>query len=172
MNRTYKIGRISADRIDQAYLLIDRFAPALDIEAWRTFCCDVMKRDSHQLDVDNVVIATNPLDYVQGLCITALRGRAEDRILDVPVFVVTSAADAAGVAADMLAYLKNVGRAEACGGIRIWTLGKDNWTRHLSESEIRRWDHGAMMILEPNAPLPAETGAFQILHEFGFPVKT
>ena len=53
-------------------------------------------------------------------------------MLDVPIFAVASAADEAGVVADLLDYLRACGRNEACGSIRIWTLdrtiGAGTWT--------------------------------------------
>lgn len=171
MRTTYNTSQISAAQIDQAYPLITRVSPTLELEPWRMFCRAVVAHKSHPRDPDKIVVTTNPIGHVQGLCTTAIRGHAiGDLMLDVPIFVVASAADAAGVAADMLTYLKNVGRAEACACIRIWSLGRDNWTRQLSESEIRRWDHGALIILQRDAP--ADAGGLLLLHGFDLPAKT
>jgi hypothetical protein len=70
----------------------------------------------------------------------------------------------------MLSYLRTLGRASACGGIRIWALGPDNWTRHLSDKESQRWDHGALMILGPETPPPADV--LWSFHASDLPVKT
>ncbi|MEJ0095095.1 MAG: hypothetical protein WDN46_17255 [Methylocella sp.] len=160
MDATYQIAELTTDRVDQAYPLIGAVAPALDLAAWRAFCRSIIDRGDSRPDLDNVIVAMSPLGYIQGLCITTVREHAEgDRILDAPIFVVASAADSAGVAAELLDYLKAFGRAESCGCMRIWTLAHDNWTRRLSEGEIRRWDHGVTIILEPDARPPADADA-------------
>jgi hypothetical protein len=140
----YRIARLSSERIDQAYPLVNLLAPALGLDSWRTLCGTVMNRDR----VGEVIAATNPLGYIQGICIVALRNDATlGRLLDVPFMVIASAADEAGVAADMLAYLKTLGRAESCGNLRIWTSEQDSWRRCLRERDLRPWDHGFLLQL-------------------------
>jgi hypothetical protein len=171
MQPTYKIGRITAAQIDRAYLLVNPVAPRLDLDEWRALCRDVLIRKRQAIDQDDIVVAVNPVGYVQGLCTHVVRKHPfHGRILDVSIFVVTSAADEAGIAADLLDYLKGLARQEACSAIRIWTLGQDNWSRHLSDREISRPDHGVLMILDPNLPLEADSRPSS--QESGFPVKT
>lgn len=149
MHSTYRVGRITSGQIDAAYLLVNLVAPTLEPEVWRTSCLDTIKRKDRKTDQDEIVVAVNPLGYIQGLCVYAIRRHpAHGRILDVSIFVVTSAADEAGVAIDLLGYLRQRARLEACVVIRIWTLGRDNWSRHLKQTEIDRSDHGVLMILD------------------------
>lgn len=155
MQSTYKVGRIAPEQVDPAYLLISPVAPTLDLAAWRTFCGAVQRKDRHDGE-DDVAVATNPRGYLQGLCAYAVRQHPfYGRILDVSIFIVTSAADEAGVAADLLRHLKVLARAEACGAIRIWTLGEDTWSRHVEGAEVSRTDHGLVLLLDPNAPMEA-----------------
>ncbi len=167
MSATYGVGRISADQIDQAYSLVTLVAPMLGLDAWRALCRNIVSRVTHRPDLDNVIIAINPRGYVQGLCVTAVRNHAvHGPILDVPIMVIASAADEAGVAAEMLAYLKMLGRSEGCASMRIWTSEGENRTRQLSDREVRPWDHGVLVQLAPKAshepPEPRQD----------FPVKT
>ena len=154
MQPTYKVSRISSRQVDPAYLLASLAAPALDLDGWRAFCRDVISAGSRRSGQDEIIVAANPAGYVQGLCVSAARWHlAYGRILDVSVFVVSSAADEAGVAIDLLRHAKALARAEGCSGIRIWTREPDNWSRYLGNHAVDRSEHGALMILEPGPPV-------------------
>lgn len=145
----YQINRLDVERIDQAYPLVTLLAPTLGLDSWRTLCGTVMNRER----VGEVIAATNPLGYIQGICVVALRNDAAiGRLLDVPFIVIASAADEAGVVADMLAYLKKLGRAEGCDNLRIWTTQEDSWGRCLHERDLRPWDHGFLLPLAAAMP--------------------
>ncbi|POR47128.1 hypothetical protein [Bosea psychrotolerans] len=149
MQPTYKIGQIADEEIDRAYLLVGLVAPRLALEEWRALCFDALTRKRLAIAQDDIVVAVNPVGYVQGVCVYAVRKHpSHDRILDVSIFVVTSAADEAGVASELLDHLRVLARREACQAIRIWTLGQDNWNRHLREGEINRSDHGVLVLLD------------------------
>lgn len=116
MRCTYTTARITADRIDQAYSLVSLVAGAPNLEAWRTFCWNVIQTPNERPDRDNIIVEKNPLDLIQGLCIA--RAREHDvygRLLDAPIFVVASAADSAGVAADFAKLSEKPG---PCRGLR------------------------------------------------------
>ncbi len=143
----YRINRLDAERIDQTYPLVTLLAPTLGLDSWRTLCGTVMNRER----VGEVIAATNPLGYIQGICLVAVRNDTIGRLLDVPFTVIASAADEAGVVADMLAYLRKLGRAEGCSNLRIWTVEEDSWRRCLGERDLRAWEHGFLLPLVPTA---------------------
>lgn len=146
---TYKVSRMSVGQIDASHCLVSLIAPELDLEGWRTVCRNLLDRKDYQSNQDDIAVATNPLGYVQGLCVSGVRNHiANGRILDVPIFVAASAADADGVTIDLLHYLKRLAKAKACDRIRIWTLGGDNWRRHFDAQEIARSDHGVIIVLD------------------------
>jgi hypothetical protein len=152
---TYSIDHINPDQIDQAYPLVSLVAPTLDLDTWRALCRNVADRRVRSPDLDDVIVAMNPPGHIQGLCVAAVRSRAgHGRLLDVPIIVITSAADEAGVAADMLAYLKALGEAENCASLRIWTSEQEDWSKRLGNLKSQFWDHGVLVPLI-SAP-PAE----------------
>jgi hypothetical protein len=148
LSATYSISHIKADQIDQAYPLVSLVAPTLDLDGWRALCQNVAERRVYCPDLNDVVVAMNPRGYIQGLCVTTIRDHPIDgRLLDVPIVVITSAADEPGVASDILAYLSDLGRAENCASIRIWTSEREEWSRRLVRHERRTWDHGFLLPL-------------------------
>jgi len=157
MPKTYRVAPIGVSQIDQAYPLARPLAPSLDLEAWRALCRKATDRRSPGADGDRIIVATNPLGYVQGLCVASVKeSPAEGRVLDVPIFAVASAADEAGVVCDLLQYLQDLGRNGGCGSVRIWTLAQDNRTRFLGGGEYQPWDHGLLVLLAPNGAKPAD----------------
>jgi hypothetical protein len=154
MNRIYAIGRIKPHQIEQAYLLVQPVAESLDLATWRTFCHDALGRQLEPLGrQEDVIVATDPLGYVRGLCIVRLvKHPAYGRMLDVPIFVAASAVDDAGVSAELLRYLKTRGVIEGCRGIYIWTLGDDNWNK-LSHDSHEHWDHGTLILFDSDGPV-------------------
>jgi hypothetical protein len=156
MQSIYKVARIEDAQIDRTYVLVNRIAPAVTLEEWRASCRKLIGRTDRRADQDDVAVATNPLGYVQGLSISAVRRHLiYGRILEVSVLAVASAADEAGVADDLLRYLKALAEAEACDGIRVWTLGQDDWTLGLAHPEIDRSHHGALMVFNQQATIGA-----------------
>jgi hypothetical protein len=156
MPPTYRVGRIAAAQIEAAHLLVDRIAPALSLEQWRADCREAIGRKGRRSDEDDVAVAVNPLGYVQGLCVSAVRRHfVYGRILDVSILAVASAADEAGVVADLLRYLRALAAIDACEGIRVWTLGESDWISDLGHPEIDCSHHGALMIRERQATIVA-----------------
>jgi hypothetical protein len=152
MTSIYRVGRIVVDQIEPAYLLVSQIAPAVSLDRWRASCCAIIGRKDRHIDQDDIAVATNPLGYVQGLCVSAPRRHViHGRILEVSVLTVASAADDTGVADDLLRYLKAVAKAEACEGLHIWTQGRDDWTSNLEHPEIDRSHLGMLVVLHPNS---------------------
>ncbi len=149
MPSTYRVSPISPAQIDRAYLLVQPVAQSLDLPGWRTFCHGIVNRQHDPSQREHIIVATNPRDYIQGLCLMRLAEHPSyGRLLDVPIFVITSVADEPGVAADMLKYLKAFGLKNDGRRIRFWTLGEDNWERRFQKAEFERWDHGLLLTID------------------------
>ena len=144
----YCVKPIAGETIDRAYPLMRAVAPALELREWRQFCQNAAPdggRDKTS-DREQIVQAIDPQGYVKGLCIYALRDHwFYRRLLDVPIFVAASAADAAGVAAELLQFLQTARDDAGCSGVRFWTMGGQSWERRLNEEDIHRTDHGIFM---------------------------
>jgi hypothetical protein len=148
MSASYTIKPIAADSIDRAYSLIRAVAPDLSLHEWRQFC-------RNRAEEEETILALNASGYVKGLCIFSVREHGRyGRLLDAPVFVVASAADAEGVGAELLRCLEETRERRACSGVRLWTMGADAWDRRLSPDDIGRSDHGII--------LPAAASADQL----------
>lgn len=136
---SYSIKPIGPDGVDRAFPLMRPVAPDLSLQEWRRFCRDGGQREE-------TVLAINSKGYVKGLCIFAIRDhRHYGRLLDVPVFVVASAADSEGVGAELLQFLEATRDSEGCSGVRFWTMGGETWDRRLCTDDIRRMDHGIFL---------------------------
>jgi hypothetical protein len=144
---SYTIKPIAKEGVDRAFPLMRAVAPDLSLQEWRQYCRDGGAKEE-------TVVAINSTGYVKGLCIFSVRDHmGYGRLLDVPLFVVASAADADGVGGELLRFLEATRDGEACSGVRFWTMGADTWDRRLSPEDIRRTDHGVY--------LPATAGAHQ-----------
>jgi hypothetical protein len=149
MQNAYKVELITAPDIDRAYSLVSRAVPSLTLCAWRKFCSACWQPDKHHAGQENVVIATNPLGYVQGVYVSGLRrDRMHGRILDASIFAVASAADEAGVATALFAHLRALAKAESCKTIRVWALGHPDWSRYLADESVDHSGHGLLIVLD------------------------
>jgi hypothetical protein len=148
----YVIKPIGSRTIDQAYPLAKALAPGLTRREWRELC---LARDPPAVrEKEKVVVALNARGYVRGLCVYCVRDHSTyGRLLDIPLFIVASAADAEGATEDFLNFLRSVCDASVCSGIRFWTMGPDAFRRRLDPEEIGRSDHGLFM---PALPSVAE----------------
>lgn len=127
---TYEIGRIEPEQIDRAYALVRVAQPAVQLGAWRRYVADLDETSDWALHRE-VLVACNALGYIQGLCISSIVQLANDRVLDVPIFIVVSAADERGVRAELLNNLESRAAGLGCSQLRIWTQTADNWRLHL-----------------------------------------
>jgi len=140
----YVIRPISSKTIDQAYPLAKVLAPSLTRREWRELC--LAQKPSAFREREEVIVASNAWGYVKGLCVYCVRDHSTyGRLLDIPLFIVASAADAEGAAEDFLNFLRSVCDASVCSGIRFWTFGPDAWRRMFDPEEIGRSDHGLFM---------------------------
>jgi len=141
----YALKPMTAEMADRVYPLIRGVAPGLALEEWRA-CAGAFAGGEPEVGRETAVLAMNSAGYVKGVCIYAIRSHAAyGRLLDVPVFVIASAADAERVGAALLAALQAARETSACSGVRFWTMGPQTWTRRLDEDDIGRTDHGVFL---------------------------
>ena len=95
---------------------------------------------------EEVVVARNAKGYVKGLCIYAIREHATyGRLIDVPFFIASSAADGEGVAGELIKFLRGKCDQSVCSGIRFWTMDRETWVHRLRSDHIARSDHGLFL---------------------------
>ncbi|PZM10032.1 hypothetical protein [Rhizobium tubonense] len=145
---TYDVIQIGPAEVDHAFLLIEPVSSHLGLTAWRDFCSQLDRRASNAPHLEQVWIAVNPLGRTQGLALSKLGDDpAYGRTLDVPIFVVASAADESGVSGALIVKLGRVAEERECRSIRFWTVGRDSWSRCMQASDYQRWNHGVRMML-------------------------
>ena len=149
MSGSYFVKPIDPKTIDQAYPLARIMTPALLTREWRQFCHSREAPDvGRQMasDREDIVVACNAEGYVKGLCVYTIRNHATyGRLLDVPFFVVASAADGEGVATELLNFLRCQCDESVCSGIRFWTMSPQTWAHRSKPEHIARSDHGLFM---------------------------
>jgi hypothetical protein len=146
---SYAVGAIRNQDVDRAYTLLAAVTEAPSLANWRAFCREAM---SNSIDNDtgvrqeNIVIVTASREYVRGLCIYCIRDHwFYGRLLDVPIFVVGSAADAEGVTLELLRFLEDISLEQRCEAARFWVMGADAWHRHVSQGAVLANDHGILL---------------------------
>jgi GNAT superfamily N-acetyltransferase len=118
MAQAYEIGPIEDEQIDSAYLLARLAVPSLELDSWRDRCRRLSGRAA-----DEILVASNPRGYVQGLAISAVTlERLGAPVLDVSSFVVVSAADGPGVGVELFDHLARRARRAGCASIRVHLL--------------------------------------------------
>jgi hypothetical protein len=149
MGKSYSIEPITFGAADRAYPLIRAVAPTVALEEWRQFCHSAASppaADERESKREQAVLAIDSRKHIKGLCVYSIREHwFYGRLLDVPIFIAASAADAQGVGAELLQFLQAVGNRSVCSGARFWTMGAEAWSRRLGEEEIRRTDHGVFV---------------------------
>jgi hypothetical protein len=154
----YSVKPIPREAVDRAYPLMRVVAPALGLREWRQFCQNIASPHSgreHAGEREEAIVATNAQGYVKGLCIYTVREHwFYGRLLDVPIFVAASAADATGVGAELLQFLQTTRDNAGCSGVRFWAMSRESWDRHLNKDEIHRTGHGIFVpVIESVAQL-------------------
>jgi hypothetical protein len=146
MSKNYFVAPITPETIDRAYPLMRTAAPELSLEEWRRHCrrLSISIAGGDYLSArEEAALAINSQGYVKGLCFYSIHDHwFYGRLLDVPIFVVASAADAEAVGAALLKFLQGICDKSVCSGVRFWTMGAQAWGRRLDEEDIHRTDHG------------------------------
>jgi len=123
MSPSYFVEPIGPETTDRAYPLAQAILPALSKHEWWQFCRSPEFAGGRTPTVgerEEVVVARNPKGYVKGLCIYAIREHATyGRLIDVPFFIASSAADAEGVTKELINFLRGKCDQSVCSGIRF-----------------------------------------------------
>jgi hypothetical protein len=145
---TYEVATIGLAEADRAFPLVAFAADSLSLAAWQDFCSQLGPTSRRPPRPEQVWIVRNPAGRIQGLALSKLGDDPTyGRMLDVPIFVVASAADESGVSGALIGRLRHLAEDSGCKSIRFWTVGGDSWGRHMQASDYQRWDHGVRMML-------------------------
>jgi hypothetical protein len=159
MSAPYIVEPIGPRTMDRAYPLAKASGCTLTLSEWQAFCrslrpapfCDQAAGDS-----ERALVARNFEGYVKGLCFYSITDDSPyGRLLDVPIFVVASAADAEGVATELARALASKCDRSVSSGIRFWPVSPNSWTRRQTPEAVRRAD--LRLFLRP-LPGAAEIG--------------
>lgn len=169
MHGGYTVAPMTPETSDAAYLLVGALTPRLDIARWRTYCETADDRVADTQPRQQVRLAANPRGRVQGLCLwSQARHAVHGPILDVPIFIVASAADESGVAAALVADLCAIAGRLDCAAIRIRSEAAPRLLGEFQAAK-RRDGRNVALILDPAPFLEAPWGPPQA---DGLPVKT
>lgn len=144
MSVVYTVGPIKRHQVDKAHRLIEAAGCHFDLQAWREFCAEKVAGERPASNIERIVTAENPLGYIAGICIMhPVQNAKYGRMLDVPVFIVTSAGDTRGAANALLEYFMAVAGENSCGFIRVAALDPADWRRSITTSP--REDRGILI---------------------------
>jgi hypothetical protein len=149
MSLSYLVEPIGPETGDRAYPLAQAAMPTLSKPEWRRFCGSHGSAEGRPAPVgerEEVVVARNAKGYVKGLCVYALRDHPTyGRLIDVPLFIASSAADAEGVTEELIDFLRGACDQFVCSGIRFWATDQETWAHRSSPDYIARSDHGLFL---------------------------
>jgi hypothetical protein len=169
MSANYRIEPIGPETIDRAYPLAQAVVPSLSKQEWSRSCRSpdfAEDRASTLGEGEEVVVARNSRGYVKGLCIYAVRDHVTyGRLIDVPFFIASSAADGEGVAKELINFLMGKCDRSVCAGIRIWVMSRETWAHRHSPSHIAQSDCGLFL-----PALADATGAMKSLRACGLSI--
>jgi hypothetical protein len=153
---SYIVEPIGPRTIDHAYPLARACGYAPTLGQWRAFCQSLesapLRDEAAGNNSERAVVARNPQGYVKGLCVYSIKEHLPyGRLLDVPIFIVASAADGEGVATELAAVLLSRCDWSVCSGIRFWPIGSDSWKSRQTPEAIARADHRLFMRPLPSA---------------------
>ena len=109
MSSAYLVTHMAPGDEEQSYPLLYGAGPSPTLRTWQHFC-EHMRGGAQKL-----LVARNPDGYIQGLCAYfETEHLSRGRLLDVPFFLVASAADPQGVADDLVRALKRTCGEHGC----------------------------------------------------------
>jgi len=161
MSPCYLVEPIAPQTVDRAYALAKACGCALTLREWRLFCQALVPAsawDETAGERDHALTARDVRGYVKGLCVYSIANDPSyGRLLDVPIFVVGSAADSQGVTRELVGALRSECGGTACSGIRFWPLAHDAWMRRRRRQAFGRRDQ--TLFLRPLASVAEMAGA-------------
>ena len=114
--------RMTLSDVEQSFPFLYGAAPSATLQIWRQFCAQ------HQAAAQTLLVARNANDYVQGLCAYfEIDHLSRGRLIEVPFFLVASAADAQGVADELVRALKQACGERGCAAVRV-SIAPKGWT--------------------------------------------
>jgi hypothetical protein len=123
--------------------------PALSKHEWWQLCRSpdfAEDRPPTISEREEVIVARNAKGYIKGLCIYAIREHATyGRLIDVPFFIASSAADGEGVTGELINFLRGKCDQSVCSGIRFWSMDRETWAHRLRSDHIARSDYGLFL---------------------------
>jgi len=165
MPTSYIVEPIGPETIERAYPLAQAVVPTLPKREWMQSChCSGVAQGAcaARRDREEIAVARNARGYVKGLCMYVIRAYATyGRLIDVPFFIASSAADREGVTGELIDFLMAKCDRCVCSGIRIWALSRETWAYRHCPSHIARNDHGLFL------PALADTGTMKSLRACG-----
>ncbi|NVD41933.1 hypothetical protein HT585_23990 [Ensifer sp. HO-A22] len=128
MAMAYRTGPILRHQVDKAFRLIEIVDYPINLAQWRSICERDFNRRYVASSQGSIVTVENSIGYVQGICI-AYPGTDPNygHILDVPVFIVATVSDTAGVSNALLGHLKTVARADHCSYMIVANIDPNVW---------------------------------------------
>jgi hypothetical protein len=155
MSGCYIVEPIGPRTVDRAYPLASACGYALTLGEWQAFCLSLGSAPAWDGEAGNsarALVASDRRGYVKGLCVYSIKDdSAHGRLLEVPIFVVASAADAEGVARELVGVLLSKCDRSVCSGVRFWPVGPDSWKRRQTPEAMGRTDHKLFLRPLPNA---------------------
>ena len=126
MSNAYTVTHMTPLDVERSYPLIYGDTPSATLEKWRQFCA------RNQRDGQKVLVVRNANEYVQGLCAYfEIEHLSRGRLLEVPFFLIASAADAQGVADELVRVLRRTCGEQGCVAVRIAIPPKGSTDRNL-----------------------------------------
>lgn len=171
MQPAYTITRITPEQVDAASLLAGLLVPVLDIEIWRCYCGLALSgRPAPDGRRHEIVVARAPDGHLRGLCVhRPVVHIVHGTILDTPVFVVASAADARGVADALLQHLCAVVERLDCAALRLPAGCAERWLGHADARAAIDRRYRLPLILDAATPFEVPWASAQC---DGLPVNT
>jgi hypothetical protein len=122
VSSAYTVTHMTTRDLEQSYPLLYGGAPSATLEKWRQFCA------RNQREGQKILVVRNACDYVQGLCAYfEIEHLSRGRLLEVPFFLIASAADAQGVADELVRVLTRTCGERGCTAVRI-SIPPKGWT--------------------------------------------
>jgi hypothetical protein len=145
MANGYTVTHLRPSDAEQSYPLLYGAAPAVILEKWKQFCAG-----NPDLSAPTCLLVRNEDGYIHGLAVCyEVEHLSRGRLIDVPIFLVASAADPAGVADTLAHALRRLCAERVCAAVRV-TTPATSWT----DSHLLR--HGEMgdddAVYFPSAP--------------------
>ncbi|MGF7159532.1 hypothetical protein FHS85_001151 [Rhodoligotrophos appendicifer] len=129
---TYKIDVMVRDQTDLAFPLVQALWPPMELTDWRGFCDLVFASGGILSGGRSLYVAVAPKGYIRGLCLVAVsRDPSQGDVLDVPILIISSAADEAGVTAELIDHLKAIAWGLDCRTLRLMTLSWEAVAQYL-----------------------------------------